>query len=74
MYSVDGHDDAIIGQGSSYGRQTCLVYSIDKIIDKLMKRDGMTDEEALEYFNFNIAGAYHGSGMPVFIWQDNVDI
>lgn len=32
-----------------------------------MTRDGMTEEEAQEWYEFNILGAYCGEGMPVFL-------
>ena len=66
---VVGHDDAIIGVGNSFGRDSVLIYSVDKIVEKLVKRDGMTDAEALEFFSFNIAGSYNGPGMPVFLFE-----
>ncbi len=31
-----------------------------------MERDGMTDEEAIEFFEFNIKGAYMGEGTPLY--------
>ena len=66
---VVGHEDAIVGMGNSFGRGSVLIYSVDKIIEKLMKRDGMTDEEAMEFFSFNIAGSYNGPGMPIFLFE-----
>lgn len=66
---VDGHNDAIIGMGNSFGRGNVLIYSVDKILKKLMKRDGMTEEEAMEFFSFNIAGSYNGPGMPIFLFE-----
>ena len=66
---VVGHDDAIIGVGNSFGRDSVLIYSVDKIVEKLVKRDGMTDAEAMEFFSFNIAGSYNGPGMPVFLFE-----
>jgi len=67
MLKVDGHDDAIIGVGESFSRQPILVYSVESIVKNLMERDGMTDEEAIEFFDFNIIGSYIGEGMPIFV-------
>ena len=67
MLKVDGHDDAIIGVGESFSRQPILVYSVDMIIKELMERDGMTEEEAIDFFGFNIIGSYNGEGMPIFV-------
>lgn len=58
---VCDHDDAIIGMLDGV-----VAYSTQKIVDGLMKH-GMSEEEAIEYFEFNIAGSYAGDGMPVFI-------
>tara|TARA_B100000029_G_scaffold397678_1_gene396016 strand:+ start:1326 stop:1532 length:207 start_codon:yes stop_codon:yes gene_type:complete len=67
MFYVDGHEDALVGTGVMFGRQEVAVYSSRKIIEKLMERDGMTEEEAEEFFDFNILGSYNGPGMPLFI-------
>ena len=56
-----GFDSAIIGYCSG-GR---LVYSVDKVIDILMK--DMTEEEAIEFFEFKIECAYIGEQTPIFI-------
>ena len=64
---VDGHDDAIIGTGNSFGRTSVLIYDSEKIINKLMKRDKMTHEEAEEFFEFNIIGGWLGDQTPMFL-------
>ena len=51
---ADGHDHAIMGY-SSDGR---VVYSADQIIGGLMN-EGMTNEEAVEYFGQNILLPLH---------------
>jgi hypothetical protein len=32
-----------------------------------MERDGMDEDEAEEYFEFNVTGAWVGHGTPVFV-------
>ena len=32
-------------------------------------KDGMTDEEAMEYFEFNVVGAWMGEGTPIFLYR-----
>ena len=69
---IDGHDDAIVGRSLIWrdgSRVDVFVYSGELILAKLMERDGMTDEEALEYIDFNIEGAYLGEGTPVIMWE-----
>ena len=43
------------------------VYSEEKVLDVLVKRDGMSYEEAMEFFAFNIRGAYMGEQTPMYI-------
>jgi hypothetical protein len=60
---ADGFDDAIIGVDDNNLK---IVYDIDKVIDILIK-DGMSVDEAIEYYEYNIAGAYVGENTPSFI-------
>jgi hypothetical protein len=65
---VDGHDDAIVGL--TYDNAVSawrVVYDSEKILNKLTSRDGMTYEEAVEYYDYNIAGSGAGSMTPIFI-------
>ena len=64
---LEGLDDAIIGVGISFDLDPRLTYSIDKIIGILMDRDGMSYDEAMEYYHFNIAGGYFGEHGPIFV-------
>jgi hypothetical protein len=62
----NGFDDAVIGLGERCGLSV-VAYSKDKIIHILMKRDKMTDEEALEYYEYNILNSYVGENTPITI-------
>ena len=69
---ADGLDDAIIGSGS-YGiliSDSILIYDVNKVIDILMTRDGMSYEDAVEFFEFNILDAWVGDGTPMFIYTE----
>jgi hypothetical protein len=72
MLKADGLEDALLGQMvvDRWADQPheVLVYSVEKILNVLMERDGMTSEEAQEYFDFNIEGAYVGPGTPVYVY------
>ena len=59
---ADGFDDCIVGIDT----KSRLIYNADKIVDNLAK--DMTREEALEYFYYNIDGAYVGEYTPVFMF------
>ena len=58
-----GFDEAIIGVSFEEGR---VIYSVAKCTEILMKE--MSKEEAQEYFDFNVRGAYVGEKTP--IWCD----
>jgi hypothetical protein len=60
--TADGFNDAVIGLDEQSGR---LVYSVSKCIECLVK-EGMTEEDALEHFSFNISGAYVGDQTPIW--------
>lgn len=63
---ADGYDDCIIGVVNRIGTPTVVLYDTEKIIMKLME-GGMTYEEAYEFFEFNILGAYVGEYTPAFL-------
>tara|TARA_Y100000593_G_scaffold81196_1_gene151846 strand:- start:1334 stop:1645 length:312 start_codon:yes stop_codon:yes gene_type:complete len=63
---ADGLDDAIIGVVERSGfNETIILYDTNKIIE-LLEADGMSNEEATEYFQYNILGSYMGEGTPAF--------
>lgn len=72
LLKADGFDEAIIGVVERIGTQA-LCYDQEKVIDILIKRDGMTYEEAVEYFDFNIAGAWVGEHTPFFLTRDSFE-
>lgn len=49
---ADGLDEALIGVTNSSPIRA--VYSVQKILDILITRDGMSELEAIEFFDFNI--------------------
>jgi len=63
----DGFDEAILGMAERINLGPVVAYSEEKIIQILMERDGMTDEEAYEFFHYNIKGAWVGDYTPIFI-------
>jgi len=63
----DGFDEAIIGTAERINLGPVVAYDTNKMITILMERDGMTLEEAWDFFDFNIQGAWMGEFTPVFI-------
>lgn len=59
-------DKAIVGVVSNIKNQA-VCYDVSKIIKILMKQDKMTEEEAREYFEFNIMGSWVGEHTPVYL-------
>jgi catechol 2,3-dioxygenase-like lactoylglutathione lyase family enzyme len=39
----------------------------------MMKRDGMTMEEAYEYVTYNVEGAYMGEMTPLYVWKQKLE-
>jgi hypothetical protein len=64
---LTGHDNAIVGMISIPGRSNVVLYDPLKIIDNLMTNDGMTHEEATEWFSHNIECAWVGDGTPAML-------
>ena len=62
---MDGFDDCILGIASRCGDEQFIVYDYAKVIAKNMSH-GMTEEEAIEFFNFNQECAYVGEHTPAF--------
>ena len=58
-----GFDDAIIGVDESSMR---IIYSIQKCIQILMEEDKMSEEDAIEYFDYNVSGSYIGDQTPIW--------
>lgn len=62
-----GLDAAILGITTGDNQPPRAVYSARKIIGILMERDGMTRDDATEFFDFNISGLYAGPYSPVLV-------
>lgn len=63
----DGLDEAIIGTAERFNMSSVVAYDVEKILGIYMKRDGMSHEEAQEFFDFNVIGGWNGEETPVFI-------
>lgn len=66
MVKFDGLDDAIIGTVNRFGMESVLLYDMEKCIEILMKNNDWKYEDALEWFEFNIIGAWLGETTPAF--------
>lgn len=70
---ADGFEGAFIGMVeifnkvvACYDREACLRIPMD--------RDGMDHDEAVEFFDFNVVGAWVGEKMPAFLDRGILEI
>lgn len=65
---ADGFDDAIIGVVSRCGSPTAVCYDERKCIEILMA-EGLSEEDAMDHFDFNVRGSYVGERTPFFLYR-----
>ena len=63
---ADGFEEALIGVVDGACRSPVACYDYAKCIQILMAR-GMQEEEADEYMEFNVTGAFVGEMTPLFL-------
>lgn len=59
------YDAAIVGVGERFGGLMAVVYDRDLVIEQLLQ--DMDAQEAEEFFEVNIIGAWMGERTPIFI-------
>ena len=64
-FYADGYDEALVGIARRCGQPDVAAYDANKIIG-ILARD-MSEEEAEEFYEFNIVGAWMGPNTPVFL-------
>jgi|TARA_R110002020_G_scaffold128567_4_gene288153 hypothetical protein len=65
---ADGFDAAFVGVVSRGGLSCPVaVYDAERCVEILIERDGMTYEEADEFFSFNVLGSYVGEYTPMYL-------
>jgi hypothetical protein len=67
MITADGFETAFVAVGFRYNGNDIAVYDYDLCIDVLIDRDTMSVEEAHEFMDYNVIGAYVGEETPLFI-------
>lgn len=63
----DGFDEALIGTAQRCSLVVPL-YNAEKCIELLQTEQGMNEEDAREYFDYNVVQAWVGDFTPVFAW------
>jgi hypothetical protein len=64
ILKANGFDEAIVGIDEKSMR---LIYSVKKFIDVLMF--DMSEEDAIEYFTYNISDSYVGEKTPIWCYD-----
>ena len=63
----DGMGRAFVGSAAQAGHNPLAVYSYDRMVNILMRRDGMDHTEAIEFLEFNTVCAWAGHGTPLVL-------
>lgn len=61
-------EPCLVGIVEQFGRPPIRCYDLDKVLAQYVQ-DGMTHEEAVEFFEFNVIGAWAGESTPCFLRQ-----
>ena len=63
------HDiELILDEVEKGNAETRWNFTFDRVIEILMDRDGMSNDEAIEFFTFNIEGAWVGELTPIWMY------
>lgn len=66
LLTMDGFDDCIAGVVERFGQEPIVCYDKSKLIDRMIE-DGMSREEAVEFFEHNQIGSWVGERTPCFL-------
>jgi len=64
---MDDYDDCVIGVLERYGMENIVLYDKEKIIQKLIDDGCDSYEGAVEFYEFNQLGGWHGDKTPGFL-------
>lgn len=64
---MEGFDQCILGIAMTHGSVPRVSYSVELILETLENRDGMSHDEALEYYEHNIGCSYAGPYTPALV-------
>ena len=65
----DNLEEALVGIGHRFGMQGIAIYDLDKVFKELEKMLGpeCSQEDVIEYFDYNVMGTWAGEYTPIFI-------
>lgn len=67
LYDNPSYEGALVGITTD----DRAVYSYDKMVESLMKEDNISEEDAVEFINYNTLGAYIDPKQPIVIFDIN---
>lgn len=70
--TAGGFEEAYLGIAFGYGHEPAAVYDWEKCIELLMEQ-GMSREDAEEFFDYNTLGAGGRGTMPLFLQLRDAD-
>jgi hypothetical protein len=73
MLLADGFELAILGHVEQNNGSQVACYNRAACIEILVTRDGMSHDEAEEYFQYNVEGAYMGEDTPIYLHVATVE-
>jgi hypothetical protein len=65
--TMDGYDDCVVGILERFGMEPIVIYDKEKVIQKLIYYGCDTYEDAVEYYEYNQLGSWHGDKTPGFL-------
>jgi len=70
--TADGFDEAILGVARRACKNDVVAYDVDLCIQELMK-EGLSCEDAVDHFEYNVVGGWVGEGTPIFVQRMDKD-
>ena len=67
---ADEFDGALVGYARRSGQPTLAVYDYELAVEILKEHDSMTHEDAVEWMEFNVVGAWMGEHTP--LWKHSL--
>lgn len=64
---LDGLEDAILGVAQQQYKPPLIVYDERAIIDHFIDAEEMTEEDAWDWYGFNVQGLWAGEGTPLIL-------
>lgn len=70
ILKADGFDNCVLGYEYNWDGNIRLIYSVKAMLEELVVSEGMTEEDAIEHFEYNIRGGYVGEKTPIWCQDD----